>query len=688
MARTAPTPAAGDAPFGVADVLRVLDEQRVLIRQVALAVVALTAVVVFLLPTLYTATSVVMLDQRKNNVADLSSVLSALPTDQSSVQNQIQILTSRDLALKVIGKLGLYDDPEFNPALASGFNLSTLLSLLDPRNWWSGPPSAQYQRDATVDAFLSRLDVSAVGLSTTIDVSFTARDPDKAARIANALADTYIDDQVETRVEAARRATRWLGDRMHQLAQQLQTQEADVEAYKAEHNLVESSDGKSLIDAQLVAINAQLLEAQSDLAEKKATYDRVEALTKSGGTADLPQIISSPVITQLRAQEADLVRQEGDLMSRYGPNHPKMQAIRLEKRDLEAKVAQEVSRIAGAIANDVAVARARVASIDGSLVLAERRARTDNVARIKLNALDANLASTRTIYESFVARLRAVEDQGDIRIAEARVISRAPVPDAPSSPHRMLFLAASVVAGLMLGVLAALLAERFRPGDDGRTPPVIAALAPVLPEVLAELPATTDMRAADWAVLAPETAYGRALSVVVDRVTQGKGGRVMALVSPGEDAGRPVIALALARLAARRGLRTILVDGDMRRPVLAAAIGHPMVGAGLAELLGGTAPLARTLLKDSKSGAFVLTAAPASAALWASPKMTQLLDFFRRSCDLVIVDSGPATGVSAARLSDAVVVTIHGAAAQPRLVSALQVLAAAGGRVMGLVVTR
>ncbi len=277
-ALTASAPA--EAPFNFADFLRVLDERRSLIRNIMLAVSTLTLLVLLTLPTKYSSSAVVMLDQRKNNVADLSSVLSALPTDPSSVQNQIQVLSSRELAGRVIGKLKLYNDPEFNPALSKNETpgIGDVVRLLNPANW--GPPrpagaeDADYERDAIVSAFLSRLDVSALGLSTSITLTFTSRDPAKAALIANTLADAYTEDQVDTKVAAARKATQWLTDRMHQLAGQVQAAESAIAQYKAAHNLVESAQGNSLVDQQLVAINALLVAAQSDMAEKKATYDR------------------------------------------------------------------------------------------------------------------------------------------------------------------------------------------------------------------------------------------------------------------------------------------------------------------------------------------------------------------------------------------------------------------------------
>src|SRR6185503_12696714 len=142
--------------------LRLIEKRHRLILMVAAAFVALTTVVLLLLPSLYSSSAVVMLEQRKNNVADASSVLSSLPTDPASVQNQIQILTSRDLASLVVGKLGLENDPEFN-----GHGLLSIFSNAD------SDPTAAHER--VVNAFLKRLSVENEGLSTAITVGFKAR---------------------------------------------------------------------------------------------------------------------------------------------------------------------------------------------------------------------------------------------------------------------------------------------------------------------------------------------------------------------------------------------------------------------------------------------------------------------------------------------------------------------------------
>src|SRR5882757_870392 len=145
------------APFQLADFIRLLDARRVLIVRVALCTILCALAVALVLPTVYSSSSVVMLDPRKNNVTDLSAVLSPLGNDPAAVQNQIQIITSRDLASTVVDRLKLYDDPEFNPGLAQPSLVELvgeMFALLNPKNWFENetPVSGNLGRDRVVDA--------------------------------------------------------------------------------------------------------------------------------------------------------------------------------------------------------------------------------------------------------------------------------------------------------------------------------------------------------------------------------------------------------------------------------------------------------------------------------------------------------------------------------------------------------
>jgi Mrp family chromosome partitioning ATPase len=248
---------------------------------------------------------------------------------------------------------------------------------------------------------------------------------------------------------------------------------------------------------------------------------------------------------------------------------------------------------------------------------------------------------------------------------------------------------ASIPAGLLLGILAALLVERFQaplPRTVWPEPEPVLRPAPVpvlspLPPVLARLSATTDLRVADWVVDNSTSSYGQALTALVHAVapTQRGQARVVALTSAAHDYGKAVIALSLARTASRIGLRVLLIDGDLGRSVP----GVP----GLSGLLSGV-PLDRVLMKDRRTGAWFL---PAAGSDWTAPRIAELFAYLRRSCDLILIDAAPAAMTRAwaaqARLSDSILLVAAANAPQPVFEAALRSLVATKTPPSGLIVT-
>lgn len=681
---SAPAGAAADSSdaFRLSDLWPMARARTSLVVSTALGVMAVVAIVLMAWPSRYSASAVVMLDPRKNNVADMSAVVSEMPTDPASVQNQIQILTSRDLAGRVIDKLGLAQDPQFNPSLEPG-----ILAFLSPTD-----QSPQGLRDAEITAFLKHLSADAVGLSTAISISYSARDSQTAARIANAIADTYIETEIDANLGATRATTQWLTERIHQLSRQVQAAESNVQAYKAEHDMNEVADGTSVVDQQLTAISTQLVEARGDLAEKQANSSRIATLMKTGQASDVSQIVSSPLIVQLREQQAEAIRDESQLATKYGPKHPKLIAAENQKRDLDSKIDQEVDRIAGSVANDVAVARAHVASLQTSLQQAEAEATDQNMAGVKLKALEANAQSTRTMYEAFVVRLR--ETQSPIGLSDARVISHASPPVAPSSPPRLLIFGAAIPAGVLLGLLMALLAERFGAMFPARAASRALGRLRAVP-VLAEIQGVATARTADQVVDWPTAPFAQGIATLARRIAQA-GPKVVALTSSGPGESCSEIAVALARVASLMGQRVVIVDGNLTMPAAALGMGIGPAQAGLMEVLGRKAPLSRALQRDPRSNAFVLSPAwrPRDPALvLASPQMAGLIQHLRRSCDLVLIDATPVLGVRETRfltgLADAVALVVRQDRTPPQAVAAaVDALAAIQAPPVGLVLTR
>lgn len=683
-----PHAAAADPAFGWSEFACLIGQKRGFIVKCALLCVALTAGVMVITPSRYSASAVVMLDQQKNTVADSSSVLTAPPPDPAGVQNQIQILTSRDLADTVVDEQNLMADATFNPALVGPGLKARLLAFIG-----LAKAPEQATRAAVVDAFLKAVDASQLGLSTSIEVSVTARDPDQAARLANALVTTYVERQIVAKREAARQAAAWLNARIGQLAAQLEEETIAAERYKSDHDLVDSGQAASLIEQQLTTISTQIVAAQSDLAEKRAAYQRAQSLMKDGRAADLSQIVASPLMVQLHTQEAELVRQEADMTSRYGPNHPKLVAVRTQKRDLEAKIRQEGGRIVGSIANDVEVARAHLGALQSGLKRTGRESRGDNLARVTLNALTAKAATTRQTYEAFVARLRGVQDQDAIQTPESRIISHAAPPLAPSSPRRLLFIAASLPLGAMLGVLLALIQAGTGKGAPStrRHAPEMPAMRHALPRTLAELPATRFVPATDAVLDAPASSYSAAIAALCGQLLPRRG-HVLALTGLGRDAAQSVLALALARSAAARGVATVVIETGPA--FLLPGLGRPALGGGLAELLNGRTRLERAVVRDPRGLTYVLPAGRTDGGTerWLHlSKMAELLAYFRKSGYAVVIDAPPSFEPAThglACLCDSVALLVPAAMAPAQRVEALSPLMSVARKVAGLVAMR
>jgi uncharacterized protein involved in exopolysaccharide biosynthesis/Mrp family chromosome partitioning ATPase len=641
-----------EAPFGFSEMLRIAKARRATILKVAAGVLLVTAALLFLWPTRYSASAVVMLEPRKNNVTDLSAVLSQMPTDPASLQNQIQLLTSRELAARVIDTLNLVKDPEFQPG------------------GWFGAGNPKRAQDAIIDKFLKRLTVDTIGLSTSLDIDFTARNPEKAARIANAVADAYVADQVNAKFEATTRTTQWLTDRIQRLATQVQASDAAVQRYKAQNNLNDTGDGNSIVDQQMGAISTQLVTARADLAQKQATYARVAQLVKSGRAADVSQVVASPLIAQLRAQETGLNQQEAELSTRYGPKHPKMIEIESQKKNLDARIAQEVRRVVETATNDVAVAGAQVASLEHSLDAAERNAANENMARVKLKSLEANAASTQSMYQAFVTRLRATQDSSVDQMPDARVISRAAIPEGPDGPRKIFVLAAAVPASLLLGWLAALMAERIETGGG---------LRPGLP-VFARIPVSRS-RLADAIIDRPASVEAEAVRGLARKLMPpGVNGRVVLVAPAAPGDVQTDLAVSLVRAAAQDGRRCVLIDGNFRNPRVAHTIGVANQ-RGLIAALTGRLRLSQCFFRDTRSPAFMLACSQGlqnPSQLLASPAMAQLVRHLKNACDLVVIDSGPVLAANdatqLARLCD-VVLLISNKTSQSTLSDAMRELA-------------
>lgn len=693
VATPVPSDEPPQAPFELHDFLGFLRIHRKLIIGTALAVITVAVVAVMAMTPIYTADAVVILDQRKNNVTDANAVLSGLPNDAGSVETQIQILKSTALANRVIQRLKLEQDPEF--AGGGGNLISGAIHSVKSLFQSAPPPAAGRARNELATKLLDHIDASPVGLSTALRISANDADPERAAAIANAFAAAYVEDQLAAKLEATHRATEWLTARASELSRKAQQAEAAVQIYKAENNITTTGNGQSVVDQQINDVNGQLVAARADYGVKRATYVQLARLAQSGEAANASSVIASAVITSLRTQQSQMASQLAQMESKYGPRHPKILDMRAELEKLDDRIAQEVQRQVAAARTEMDVAGAHVGALQESLRQAENKGAGQNQASVKLLALQSDAATARQMYEAVLARLNQTQGQEQIEMADARVISQAETPLAPSFPKKTRTVMLAIPAGLILGLLLAALKDKLHSGFRTVSQVETTFGVPVL-AVVPDMPLKGD-KPSDIVFKRPHSGYSEAIRRLnIGLSVRDRQKRVIGVSSalPGE--GKSTLVVSMARSAAERGLSTVIIDLDLRRAQIGKILDQRGAKPNLADVLTGREPLERCLVKDRHSNvmALVCSAKPAAPIeVLSSSKVGELIDTLRDRFDVVLIDTPPLLPVSdtklIARLADTMVMAVRWEKTpQSAVANALRELAETGTPLAGIVLLR
>ncbi|WP_371134089.1 GumC family protein [Brevundimonas sp.] len=675
----------------------------------ALALLVFVVVLVFTIQAtpLYTATASVMIDNRTSQVVDTQAVLSGLPADAATVDTEVEVLRSRQLAERVVAALELEKDPEFNSALREPGIIGQITGGVGSLFGAAAPDTAQEQlseieaqkqRERVVDTVRDRLSIRRVGLTYVMGVGFTSPDPDKAARIANAFAQNYLLEQLQAKFEATRQANAWLNTRLNDLRGEVIQAEAAVEQYRNANNLL-SASGATLTEQEISTYNTQLATVRAQQAEDEARLSTARAQMARGSTGeDVGEALGSTVVQQLRARRAEVSGRVADLSSRYGPRHPDMLRAERELADIDTQIQAEIGRIVSNLEARVQVARQRTGSMQGSLAGARGTLAANNNAGVRLNELQRNAEASRTLYQGLLDRFKETTSQEGLEESDARIVSRAIIPNQPSSPNVPLNLALGLVLALGAGLAAVVLAEMLdagmATGEDVESKlglPHIGSIPLVSSVADAK---DRDVPPADYLLEKPLSAFAEAIRALRTSILFSRVGRNVGLIAvtstlPGE--GKTTTSVCLARSAAQAGQRVVIVDCDLRRRAVNRMFGIEPE-AGLLEVLNGTSTLEAALYHDVASGAYVLPLTHTAFTpkdVFSSQAMDTLLARLAESFDLVILDTAPVLAVADTRVlagkADTVVfLTRWRATPQKAITNSLKLLDKAGAHVAGV----
>jgi succinoglycan biosynthesis transport protein ExoP len=625
---------------------------------------------------LYTAEALIHIQNRDapKVVDQIQQVVNDLAADPATIESEIQFLTSRGFMRRNVEELGLVHDPEFNPALLKDKTEPSFLHTINPlqylpEEWLAalrGPQTSEpdptakldpaaVELNRVIDRFSSGLEVAQVGRSYVIALSFMSEDPKKAADIANKMAEEYLVTQLEAKYNAAQRATEWLSKRIDELRGQVLEAEAKIVEYRTKNNLVDTSNQNNPITLQFFQLNTQLALAQAQRAEAEARLTQAKSLLNSQGGVDAAALVlTSPLMTSLREQETQLMRELADMRTTYGENHPQMVNKRAELQSVRDKMKDEVQRIIQDDTNEVAVAKAREQELTNNMARLQGNAARVDLAGVELADLTREADTNRQLFQTFLTRFKEIVDQQGMQEPDAKILSAADVPLAPSHPKIALFTMIAFAASVVLGVLLVFVVERwdsdygFRSADEIQAALGVRALA-LVPDLSRR--ETQGNPAEDYILEKPNSAYAEAVQRIRTSLflTDGEHPPKTILVTSSVPLeGKSTIATSLARQSARSGLKVILIDADLRRPRLHEVIGLPNQN-GLSEVLTGRANPEAAIKRDEKSGLDFLPAGIGVVSppdLFRSSTMKILLEEMAAYYDLVIIDTPPVAAVS------------------------------------------
>ena len=706
------------------EMARILRRRYRLVALPAAVLVGLALLYVMAVSTLYTATSTVLVDPRRASVVETNqSVLSNFGTDDATIESQTLLIQSVAILDRVVRRLKLTEDLEFTPQPGILDPIKRLFSSSGPSD---GANPEDAARSRSVEILQKRMKVTRQGTTFLVDINVSSESPQKAATIANAIADAYFEEQVRAKYDATRIAATWLNGQINDLKSRVVTSERAVEDFRSANNLT-VSQGVTLNDQQITDLNNKLIAARVQTAEARAKYDQVQDMAKSGGDpGGINAAISSEMITKLRTQYADIAKNEADLSSKYGARHPLVANIRAQLRDTQRLINEEIRRILDSTKHDYDVARSRETSLQQSLDQLQGVSTSSGQAQVRLRELQREAEANRTQYESYLARSKDATAQESLEMPDSRIVTKASVPIRPSSPKTMLILGLAVMLGLGAGSVLAFLADYL----DGRIKtleqaeaisgvPALAAVPLIGTRELAGLarrghdelgrydPRTTKLLPAPlqppltrYAIDGPGTFFAeaiRAVRLALQRTMRVHPVKVVLVTSALDSEGKTTLAANLAQSLATLGIRTLLIDGDLRNPQLTRSL-CPRADIGLLDVAMGRVSPEQAILVDHSTGLSILPSTAVKQAemiteLMFSDRIVDVLDHLRHRYELIIIDSPPLVplvdGRALAELADRIILALAWDQTPREVLShTINLLSPVSDRLMGTVLTR
>lgn len=663
-----------------------------------------TAWVVQQMPREYTASATILIQPQRTQVSDLQAI-STDPNDINSlIRTQIDILRSPALAMDVVKVLNLTMDPDFMPA-GPGLLLKArhLVARLMHRQLPPQPPLRDADKiQIAGGVLLGKLSFTNEPRSSVLSVAVTTHDADLSALIANEVAKQFLDFKRREKFEAIQRAHDWFQEQMGKLASEVSEADRAVQQYRLQHGLDELPPDDSAtarpetLNRQLLnAVNVQLAQAMQEIAQKEGRLVQAEAaMNGKVSLSAVPEVVTSPRITELSAQLATVAGHEAQLANTQGAGNPELASVRAQRGLLQARLAVEAGNIVKSLTAEIKADRVQEQSLRQQVEQLRAKVSTENLALMGLQVWLTKARATRSIYETFLNRATQLANVAGIQEQDATLVSGARPPLGPSAPQSSRLVAVAALMSIVLGVALATVIERMRSGFS----------IPEQVEAAVGLPMIAAVPEVSRAVLNGRRGGrpGVALAASLDRlrgqvrVQANTPPKVVMITSALPREGKSTLAAVFARNVAAAGLKVLLIECDFHCPELAREFRLPPK-PGLCEILATGLPDGSTqAIHEVSPGLHVITAGGCekdAQELLASEPMNMTLRAMQSRYDLILLDTPPvlarADALVLAQRADATIVVLRWErTARTPAQDAVRLLQDSRARILGVVMTR
>ncbi|WP_341232892.1 polysaccharide biosynthesis tyrosine autokinase [uncultured Sulfitobacter sp.] len=582
---------------------------------------------------MYRSTAVVILDTKQDNFAGLPSIAGGLSGDNAEVNTEVEVLRSRGLAEKVVERLNLIEDPEFNSELREpsliGRGIKAVKSVFGSGMSEEMAQSETLQenriRDNVTEQLLRQVSVGNIRQSLVFNISAETQSPVKSAKIADTFAETYIRNQLEVKFTATDQATEWLSNRVSELQIELETAEKKVKSFTAQTQLV-SIEGLEALERQIKDMRDRISNAEISKIELETT---LSALNNAQTTEEKLAAAKDATLTRIARDGLTSEASENAFNARY-------------------------QTILDRVRVDTARAEQQLTTLRLSEVELGRQVASQGEDLIVLQQLTRESEATRLLYEYFLTRLKETSAQEGIQKADSRILSHAVVPAVPSAPKKTQIVALAMILGAMIGAGIVLLREyrmsTFRTADELESHTGINVLGqvPLIPtrarqdtlQYLSDKPTSA----------AAEAIRNLRTSLMLSNMDKKPQVIVSTSSIPGE--GKTTVSLSLAKFLSGLGKSVLLIEGDIRRRTLNEYF-PTLPTTGIASVLNQDVDFADAIHRPKGFDVDVLAGEKTNvnaADIFSSDTFKAFIAEMRKRYDFIIIDTPPILVVPDARI--------------------------------------